>query len=175
MEVPECTEKVLKFIIEKNTDPEKSLRSLRGCYPNSFRAIVCRIKKSLYGLKQYGRCWHKRIGKVLHNFGAKPTFGDASVYVKDKGDDALIIIAYVDDIITLSKNRDRIDEFYKFLGKLFQINGLGEISYCLGIGFSQDKSLITMSQRGYTLEILDRFGMSSCHPGNTTTRPGAVS
>lgn len=64
---------------------------------------VLNIKRSLYGLKQAGRQWHKRLDNVMKNLGFNPLESDPCVYVAKSGVDLMIIVVYVDDML-LSTN-----------------------------------------------------------------------
>jgi len=44
---------------------------------------------------------------------------------------------------------------------------LGKANYCLGIEIQQDQGEITLSQRRYILNLLNRYGMDSCNPITT--------
>lgn len=91
--------------------------------------------------------------------------------MRGKGDELLLIIVYVDDILVLSKRTEYIETFCKFLRKSFDINDLSEISHCLGIHFSRKRVRIKISQETYIAEILESFGMSDCNPTLTPLDP----
>lgn len=60
---------------------------------------VCRLKKAMYGLKQPQRAWYSRLDKYLQKLGFKRGGADSNPYIKDDGDELLIIVVYVDDIM----------------------------------------------------------------------------
>jgi hypothetical protein len=60
---------------------------------------VCKIKKDLYGLKQAPRAWYYRLDKFLQNKGFKKGTIDINLYIKSEGDNLLVVLVYVDDII----------------------------------------------------------------------------
>jgi hypothetical protein len=58
----------------------------------------CRLKKSLYGLKQVSRQWYLKFVEVVKNFGfvkIKWTI----IYIKIKGSMFIILVFYLDDIL----------------------------------------------------------------------------
>ena len=59
---------------------------------------VCKLKKSLYGLKQAARQWNKKLHSVLLEMGFTRLKSDASIYVYVKGELRIIVPVYVDDI-----------------------------------------------------------------------------
>jgi hypothetical protein len=61
--------------------------------------LVCKMKKYLYGLKQAPRAWYHRLDTYLKDKGFKRGTIDNNLYIKTEGDDLLIVLVYVDDII----------------------------------------------------------------------------
>ncbi|KAJ3655892.1 hypothetical protein Zmor_015000 [Zophobas morio] len=121
---------------------------------------ICHLQKSLYGLRQSGRSWHMMLDKVLGKLGALPTNADATM-----------VDIYVDDILTMSRDSNRIKQFREKLCKEFEVKKLGNVGYCLGVEFEVEKSKITMHQRGCILDLLKRFGMENCNPISTPMDP----
>ena len=60
--------------------------------------IVCKLKKSIYGLKQAARLWHEKLGAVLEGMNFKKTYSDVSVFIYNRNDLKLIVPVFVDDI-----------------------------------------------------------------------------
>ena len=61
--------------------------------------LVCKLKRSIYGLKQSPRCWNEAFDKHLKKLGFTQSTNDPCVYILDSGREIFIIAAYVDDII----------------------------------------------------------------------------
>lgn len=61
--------------------------------------IVCKLEKSLYGLKQSGRNWNK----MLHNYLCENIFvqnpADHCVYKRETEHGKVIILIWVDDLV----------------------------------------------------------------------------
>ena len=85
-------------------------------------------------------------------------------------DNLLLIIVYVDDILILSLCSKEINKVYNFLRKSFDVKNLGDLKYCLGMEFSHNNSGITLSQKGYIRDILDRFQMPVATPIDVGTK-----
>lgn len=64
--------------------------------------LVLKLKKTLHGLKQYGRC-----------------ITDMCLYYKGKGDTIIVLGVYVDDLLVRSANAYLIQDFFKSLSSLF--------------------------------------------------------
>jgi len=60
---------------------------------------VCKLKKALYGLKQAPRAWYYRLDKFLQEKEFKKGIVDSNLYIKSEGDNLLVVLVYVDDII----------------------------------------------------------------------------
>jgi hypothetical protein len=128
---------------------------------------VCLLKKSLYGLRQAGRSWYCKLNKTLKNYGAKPTASDPCLFRIGSGEGVTLIAVYVDDILVASRDLKRISEIRRMLADQFEIKNLGDVKHCLGVKFSQVDGQVTMHQRGYVADVLERFGMSECKPVGT--------
>ena len=76
---------------------------------------VCKLKKALYGLKQALRAWYARLDKYLQDKGFKKGSVDINLYIKHEGDDLLIVLVYVDDIIFGCTNNSSVQWFCNVL------------------------------------------------------------
>jgi hypothetical protein len=73
--------------------------------------FVCKLNKSLYGLKQVHHAWYYRLDKYLQDKGFKRGTIDNNLYIKTKGNDLLIVLVYVDDIIFRRNNASLVQWF----------------------------------------------------------------
>lgn len=128
---------------------------------------VCLLKKSLYGLRQAGRNWHIKLDSVLRGYGAILSKSDLCVYYIRQGEESLLIAIYVDDILILAKDPNKITKVKEHLAKDFELGDLGQPQYCLGTEFSKFNGKIALHQKGYIMDILERYGMSECKPVST--------
>ncbi|RVW54511.1 Retrovirus-related Pol polyprotein from transposon TNT 1-94 [Vitis vinifera] len=129
---------------------------------------VCRLRKSLYGLKQSPRAWFERFTKVVKGYGFVQCQSDHTLFVKHFPEGKLaIIIVYVDDIILTGDHEEKIDLLKKLLTKEFEIKDLGNLKYFLGMEIARSKKGITVSQRKYILDLLNETGMLGCKPAET--------
>ncbi|RVW24010.1 Retrovirus-related Pol polyprotein from transposon RE2 [Vitis vinifera] len=129
---------------------------------------VCRLRKSLYGLKQSPRAWFERFTKVVKGYGLVQCQSDHTLFVKHFPEGKLaIIIVYVDDIILTGDHEEKIDLLKKLLTKEFEIKDLGNLKYFLGMEIARSKKGIAVSQRKYVLDLLNETGMLGCKPAET--------
>lgn len=116
---------------------------------------VCKLNKSLYGLKQASRQWFLKLSSALISAGYNQSKADYSLFVRSKGNNFTAILVYVDDVILASNDLQYIEETKKFLAAKFKLKDLGKLKYFLGIEVARSSKGIALSQRKYALEILE--------------------
>ena len=62
------------------------------------KSHVCRLKKTLYGLKQTPRAWYGRINSFLTSLGSTKSKADSNLYFKIMNNEPVILLLYVDDL-----------------------------------------------------------------------------
>jgi glyceraldehyde-3-phosphate dehydrogenase/erythrose-4-phosphate dehydrogenase len=68
------------------------------------------LRKSIYGTKQGGNRWNKKMHAVLKSLGFTQSYSDASIDVYVKGDTRVILPVFVDDMTFASKSAAAIDQ-----------------------------------------------------------------
>ena len=128
---------------------------------------VCKLKRSIYGLKQASRQWNKRFDAEIKKFGFAQNLDEPCVYQKASGSNVTFLILYVDDILIMGNHIPSLKEVKSYLGKCFSMKDLGEASYILGIKIYRDRSkrLIGLSQSAYIDKVLKRFNMQNSKKG----------
>jgi hypothetical protein len=113
--------------------------------PDGFSAkgkehLVCRLKKSLYGLKQALRLWYKKFDSFMVDHGYDRTTSDHCVFVKKFSDgEFIILLLYVDDMLIICRDTSKIDRLKKELSKSFNMKDLGPAKQILGMKISRDR------------------------------------
>nr|GEW79649.1 retrovirus-related Pol polyprotein from transposon TNT 1-94 [Tanacetum cinerariifolium] len=105
-------------------------------YPNR----VCKLKRSIYGLKQASRQWNKRFDDEIKKFGFIQNRDEPCVYQKASGSNLTFLILYVDDILIMGNSILMLQSVKTYLGKCFAMKDLGEAAYILGIKIYRDRS-----------------------------------
>ena len=125
--------------------------------------LVCKLKKSIYGLKQSPRCWNSSLDDYLKKLGFLQAAGDPCLYMASEGEMFLIAI-YVDDILLAGKSITRMNTVKQALSQKFQVKDMGELSYFLGVKVIHDHNAgsVWIGQQSYTESILRKFGMEDC-------------
>lgn len=88
--------------------------------------LVCKLKRSIYGLKQSPRCWNDALHGQLKKMDFKQLESDPCIYIKSSGGDIFITAVYVDDIIVACKSTSLIEDFMKAISKIFKIKKIWE-------------------------------------------------
>jgi hypothetical protein len=100
----------------------------------------CKLKKSLYGLKQASRQWYIKFDEVIRSFDFTENKVDNCIYVKFKEKDFTILVLYVDDILLVNNDKNMLYETKSFLCSNFDMKDLGDASYVLGIEIHRDRT-----------------------------------
>ncbi|XRB19788.1 retrovirus-related Pol polyprotein [Pseudoscourfieldia marina] len=130
---------------------------------------ICRLLKSLYGLKQAGRNWYLDLKDYLVELGFKPGEVDIGMYSAAVGtENEIWILVYVDDIIFASKNEQTKDIFAGHLRKKYRITEPAQLTWALGMKVSFAADGIILTQDLYVSKILERFGFTSAAKSATT-------
>jgi hypothetical protein len=124
----------------------------------------CKLKKSIYGLKQASRQWYLKFDEVIKKFEFIENQVDNCIYVKIKGSMFIILVLYVDDILLACSDKNLLHETKGFLSSNLDMKDLGDASYVLGIEIHRDrtKSVLELSQRAYIEKMLKRYNMHNC-------------
>lgn len=164
METPKNLPLILERIVDDEQDSFVGIKAKDMLSEIQKGDKVCKLRKSLYGLKQAGRSWYKRLNKVLKECGTTPTNSDPCLYRIGSGENLTMIAVYVDDILIASRHEKEITKVGQKLSSHFEVKSLGEVNYCLGVEFTQGNGNIAMHQRGYVKDLLSRFGMTDSKP-----------
>ena len=149
------------------------MKQPEGFVEKGNEAKVCKLKKSIYGLKQSPRCWNYTIDAHLKNMRFAQTMSDPCIYVSKEGE-TFIIASYVDDILLATETVRRMKEVKKEIGSKFKVKDLGELRYflCVRIVQHRDNETIWIGQPSYTQNLLQVFNMSDAKATKTPVNPG---
>ncbi|XP_015167013.1 uncharacterized mitochondrial protein AtMg00810-like [Solanum tuberosum] len=119
--------------------------------------LVCKLKKSLYGLKQASRQWYDKLTEALHSRGFEHSVEDYSLFYKKSANSSVYVAVYVDDIVLTGTNLVEINNLKSFLHDTFKIKDLGQLHYFLGFELLYREDGVLISQRKFTTELLKEF------------------
>jgi len=110
--------------------------------------MVCKLKRSIYGLKQASRQWYLKFNDTIVSFGFKENIVDRCIYLKVSGSKFIILILYVDDILL---DLGLLSGTKRFLSNNFEMKDMSEAYYVIGIEIFHDRS------QGIRMHILIQF------------------
>ncbi|CAA7022736.1 unnamed protein product [Microthlaspi erraticum] len=125
---------------------------------------VCRLRKSIYGLKQASRCWFAKLTTSLREYGFQQTHADYSLFTFDRNGIKIRMLIYVDDMILTGNNEKALQDFKTYLSSCFKMKDLGHLKYFLGIEVARNTSGFYLSQRKYALDIIAETGLLAAKP-----------
>ncbi|GJS37354.1 zinc finger, CCHC-type containing protein [Tanacetum coccineum] len=129
---------------------------------------VCKLVKSLYGLKHAPKQWHQKFDEVVLSNSYLLNQADKCVYSKfDAAGKGVIICLYVDDMLIFSTDQVLVDLTKEFLSSRFSMKDMGEADVILGIRIKHESNGITISQSHYIEKVLKKFNYSDCTPVST--------
>jgi hypothetical protein len=130
------------------------------------KELVCKLKKSLYGLKQSPRMWYKKFDTYMLGLGFTRSKEDHYVYFKLIGDHLIYLVLYVDDMLLIGNNKEIIQDVKTQLSSKFDMKDLGAANFILGMEIKRDREnrKLWLNQRKYVETILQRFNMQECKP-----------
>nr|GEU39416.1 hypothetical protein [Tanacetum cinerariifolium] len=133
---------------------------------------VCKLVKSLYGLKQTPKQWHQKFDEVVLSSGFHLNQSDKCVYSKfDNFGEGVIICLYVDDMLIFETDQNQVDKTNKFLSSRVSMKDMGEATVILGINIKRENKGIVITESHYIEKILKKFNREDCSPVSTSIDP----
>ena len=100
-----------------------------GFVDSALPSHVCRLHKSLYGLKQASRAWYTRLNDFLLSIGFRASKVDTSLFIFSIGADIFYLLVYVDDILLTDSNSLLLQCLIQLLSSEFKLRDLGYVHY----------------------------------------------
>ena len=95
---------------------------------NDLKQLVCKLKRSIYGLKEASQQWYRKFDKVITSFSFKENTVDQCIYLKFNGSKFIMLVLYADDIQLASSDVELLHETKRFLSNKFDMKDLGNAS-----------------------------------------------
>ncbi|PKU70283.1 Retrovirus-related Pol polyprotein from transposon TNT 1-94 [Dendrobium catenatum] len=125
---------------------------------------VCKLHKSLYGLRQAPRQWFNKLTQSLLQFGFTFSKADPSLLIFTKSHIQLYLLLYVDDLLLTGNDATTIDSLLLMLRSQFSLKQLGSVETFLGIQVHRSSSAVTLHQSKYAADILSAAGFTNSKP-----------
>jgi len=133
--------------------------------------LVCKLNKSLYGLKQASYNWKQKLTSELLLLGYTQSSANHSLFVKKYASDITTVLVNVDDVVLTGNSIVEITAVKAHLRFRFHIQDLGPIKYFLGLEVSHSLEGLVLNQRKYCLDLISEIGMLGCKPAPTPSDP----
>ena len=158
---------------ELDLDEEVYMEQPEGYEEQDRQQYVCRLLKSLYGLKQAGRKWYDALCKALANIGFKQSEADPTVFYTHQMNDIAILACHVNDCTITGSSQALIQEYKDKLEQKYLLTDLGAANWLLGIKITRyfEVQTISLSQSSYINAILMRFNFTDLKPLSTPMDP----
>ena len=128
---------------------------------------VCKLLKSLYGLKQSSRQWFEKLSKLLIQCGFTKSLSDHSLFLKHTNTSTTVLLVYADDIVLAGDSLEEFSSIKHTLDTHFKIKYLGVLKYFLGLKVAHSSLDISICQHCYSLDLLKETGSLGCKPAVT--------
>ena len=126
--------------------------------------LVCKLIKFLYGLRQASKQWFCKFSSTILQQGFIQSKNDYSLFTYGSRSSLVVLIVYVDDNILVGPSSLYVAEVQTKLQSMFKLKVLGSLKYFLGLEISKSSKGISLSQRKYTLSLLDDIGYLGSKP-----------
>ena len=122
---------------------------------------LCRLWRSLYGLKQSSRCWYQKLSSFLIDQGFIRIQSDYAIFIRRTATSLIIIAVHVDDLMMLASSKDEMIKIKEALSKIFEMTDCGEIHFYLGLQITHNRQnrMIMIKQSSFIEQVIKRFGM----------------
>jgi hypothetical protein len=133
--------------------------------------LVCRLKKSLYGLKQSPRQWYKRFDSYMIQICYTRCEYDCCLYVHILEDASYIfLLLYVNDMLIATKSMCEVDRLKSLLYKEFEMKDLVAAKKIFGMEIRRDREArkLWLSQKNYIKKVFENFSMLDAKPVSTS-------
>ena len=139
---------------------------------NSGQKLVCKLNKSIYGLKQAAKNWYEALTSLLLKEGFKRSRNDYCLFVQKEEDGTFsYVLVWVDDIVVAGATEEAVNEIKSMLNENFKMDDRGALNWFLGMQILRSHDKITVDQKKYIETVLQQFNMSDC---KAVATPGEV-
>ena len=136
------------------------LPQVKTSQPRNMYSI--KLRRSLYGLKQYGRMWYNRLSEYLINDGYINNPICPYLFIKKSKLGFAILAVFVDDI-NLFGTPEELIKAATYLNDEFEMKDLGKTKYCLDLQIEHKSNGILIHQSIYVEKVLKQFNMDKTH------------
>jgi len=104
------------------------------------KKLVCKLKKSLYGLKQFPWMWYQKFDTYILGLGFVRSKVDHCVYCKQVGDHFIYVVLYFNDMLFVKNSMDLIKEVKLQLSSKFNMKDLSVAHFFLEMEIDRNRA-----------------------------------
>jgi transposase InsO family protein len=155
-------------------EEEIYMRQPKGYEEKGKEDHIALLQKGLYGLKQGGRQWNKKLHTAMTGFSYQRVAVDHCIYTRTTDKGTSFVAIHVDDMLASASSEQEMDTLKEDLQSVFEIKDLGDVHWLLGVAITRDrqKHTVSLSQAAYVDTIISRFKMEKAYPVSTPLEPG---
>lgn len=166
--------KIIKFDIKTaflygSLDEEIFMHLPQGYEDNN---QVCKLEKSLYGLKQASMKFNEKFTTFLKSLGMEQIKSERCIFKTENGN--IILAIYVDDGLLIGQDDSDMNIFLEKLKKEFKITITKDPKTFLGINIKRDETGIILEQSNMAKQILENANMQECNSSKIPLSNGDV-
>jgi hypothetical protein len=145
-------------------EEEIYMKQPEGFIVKGKQELVCKLKRSLYGLKQLPRMWYQKFDTYILSLGFVRRKFDHCIYSKEEGGCFIYVGLYADDMLLIGNNMDTIKEVKKQLSSKLEMKDLDATNFIMGMVIKRDRAAINtwLNHTKYIEIVLKRFNMQDC-------------
>ena len=132
---------------------------------------VLRLVKTLYGLKQSGRCWYQKLTSIFDTLGLKQCQVDQAVFFKSdkKAGDITVVAVHIDDCTIAASSACLVEALKMGMRQHVEVTDLSKLHWMLGIEVQCNRKvgMVHLSQRAYIDSILQQYHLNDFKPLST--------
>jgi hypothetical protein len=125
---------------------------------------VCRVNKSLYGLKHAPQAWYIRFATYLLTLGFVETKSNPSLFIFHCGADTIYLLLYVNDIMLTTSSIVLLQHIISAFKQEFVMKDINPLHHFLRVSVQPQVDGLFLTQRQFALDILEHAGMMDCKP-----------
>lgn len=134
---------------------------------------VCKLNKSLYGLKQAAKEWNDKLNKTLLSIGFSRSNEDPCLYAYREGENVCYLIVHVDDFMFAATTNQLIDLLARKIGNSFELKDCGEVKHFLGIDiYRESNGIYAINQEKYINQMARELKLENIKPHYYPLDPG---
>ncbi len=159
--------------LNSELDDEVYMEQPEGFINSKYPNRVLQLKKAIYGLKQSGREWNRRLDTTLKSIGFKQCHNEPCLYKENVDKKDNFIAVYVDDIIVACSSETDLLAIKKKIAESFNIVDKGRVQHFLGMEIERVGSIgpISVGHSQYVQNLLKQYGMEQCRGASTPLDP----